>query len=101
LIDLLVVTGYVAAFSMGRFVYKLYVFGHTLDPEAPLTMRPFTPAIFGSKQIANFTTHSYPQLGTLYIGVFTAGVIALLVWHLVAGRRTYTRGLGDPAVKIA
>jgi copper chaperone NosL len=89
LIDLVVVTGYVAAFSMGRFVYKLYVFGHNLDPTAPLTMEPFTPAIFGSKQIANFTTHSYPQLGTFYVGIFSVGIVAVLVWHLAAGRRAH------------
>jgi copper chaperone NosL len=96
LIDLVVVTGYISAFSMGRFVYKLYVFGHNLDPAAPLTMDPFTPAILGSKKIANFTTHSYPQLGTFYVGIFATGVVAITVWHLVAGRRTYVRALPPP-----
>jgi len=91
LIDLTVVTGFVAAYSLGRFVYRLYVFGHSLDPTAPLTLAPFTPAIFGRKQIANFATESYPQLGAVYIGVFMAGVAGLTVYHLVAGRMAAAR----------
>jgi copper chaperone NosL len=82
LIDLLVIAGYVGVFSMGRFVYKLYVFGHTLDPNAPVKVPPFTPAIIGTKQLANFTTHSFPQLGTLYMTVFMLGLAVLTAWHL-------------------
>jgi copper chaperone NosL len=91
LIDLVVLTGYVSIFAFGRFVYKLYVFGHNLDPTAPLKIEPFTPAIFGTKQIANFTTTSTPQLGSLYVGVFATGTAVLLVWHLVAGRLAMLR----------
>jgi len=91
LVDLAVIGGYVGVFAMGKFVYKLYVFGHNLDPDAPIKIKPFTPAIFGSKQIANFTTHSYPQLGSLYIGMFFVGVLGLLGWHLIAGRRQAMR----------
>lgn len=87
LVDLVVMTGFVAAYSMGRFVYKLYVYGHNLDPKAPLEVEPFTPAIFGRKQIANFATESYPQLGSVYVGVFIAGVVGLLLWHLIKGWR--------------
>ena len=91
LVDLVVIAGYVGVFALGKFVYKLYVFGHNLDPDAPIKLEPFTPAIFGSKQIANFTTSSYPQLGSMYIGIFFAGVLGLLGWHLIAGRRQAIR----------
>ena len=91
LVDLAVIAGYIGAFSFGKFVYKLYVFGHNLDPEAPLKIAPFTPAIFGTKQIANFSTSSYPQLGAGYIGVFFVLVLGALGWHLVAGRREAVR----------
>ena len=87
LVDLLVITGYISLFAMGRFVYKLYVYGHDLDPTAPVKVEPFTPAIFGSKRIANFETASYPQVGSVLIGVFVAGVAAVTAWHLIAGRR--------------
>lgn len=91
LIDLVVLAGYIGVFAMGRFVYKLYVFGHNLDPDAPIKLEPFTPAIFGTKQIANFSTSSYPQLGSAYIGVFFAGLFGVLAWHLIAGRRQSLR----------
>ena len=87
LIDLLVIGGYIGLFAFGKFVYKLYVFGHNLDPDAPIKLDPFTPAIFGTKQIANFSTRSFPQLGAIYIGIFFVGVLAIVVWHLFAGRK--------------
>lgn len=86
LIDLVVLTGYITCFAFGRFVYKLYTFGHNLDPQAPLKLDPFTPAILGTKHIANFTTTSTPQLGSLLVGIFATGALVLLVWHLIAGR---------------
>lgn len=91
LVDLVVLTGYVTVFAFGRFIYKLYVFGHTLDPTAAITMKPFTPAIIGTKQVANFTTTSMPQLGTLLVGIFGTGIMALLAWHLIAGRLAMAR----------
>ncbi len=96
LIDLAVLTGYVTVFAFGRFIYKLYVFGHNLDPSAPLTVKPFTPAIFGTKQIANFTTTSTPQLGSLLVGIFATGVLGLLAWHLIAGRLQMLRNAAEP-----
>ena len=92
LVDLVTMTGYVSLFAFGRFVYKLYVFGHNLDPSAPIKVEPFTPAIFGSKQIANFTTHSYPQLGSLFVGIFATGSLVILIWHLISGRLALVRG---------
>lgn len=96
LVDLAVLTGYVTVFAFGRFIYKLYVFGHNLDPSAPLRVKPFTPAIFGTKQIANFTTTSMPQLGSLLVGIFATGVLGLLAWHLIAGRLQMLRNAAEP-----
>jgi hypothetical protein len=93
LVDLVVLGSYIGAFAFGRFVYKLYVFGHNLDPDAPLKIKPFTPAIFGRKQIANFSTESYPQMGTVYIGIFFMGLFGVLAWHLISGRRQAMREL--------
>lgn len=100
LVDLVVVTTFVASYSMGRFVYKLYVYGHNLDPKAPFDVEPFTPAIFGEKQIANFLTESYPQLGSIYIGIFVIGVVAVLAWHLIAGRLAASRAQAAVAVAV-
>ena len=98
LVDLTVVTGYVSLFAFARFVYKLYTFGHTLNPDAPVKIPPFTPVILGTKQIANFTTSSYPGLGTVLIGIFATGVAGVLVWHLVRGRR---RAIAEEARAVA
>ena len=91
LVDLAVITGFIGGFSMFRFVYKLYSYGHNLDPTAPIKIEPFTPAIFGDKQIANFHTASYPQSGTVWIGVFVAIVLGVVAWHLIAGRLAAAR----------
>lgn len=87
LVDLVVVTGYVSGFAFARFVYTLYVFGHHLKPDAPVKVPGFMPAVLGSKQIANFTTHSWPQAGSYCLLIFAVGIGAVLLWHLVSGRR--------------
>lgn len=96
LLDVLVLSGYVTTFAAARFVYRMWIFGHHLDPKAPLTVEPFTPAIFGTKQIANFTTHSMPQAGTVLVGVFLAGLAAVTAWHLVTGRRAALAAMRAP-----
>ena len=91
LIDLVVVAGYVAGFAFARFIYKLWYFGHSLAPDAPIKLTPFTPAVIGKKQVANFAVESWPQTGTLWVTVFLAGIVAVTLWHLIAGRRAATR----------
>ncbi len=101
LVDLGVTTLFIGGFSMFRFVYKLYSFGHNLDPTAPIKLEPFTPAIFGTKQIANFSTTSYPQMGTILIGVFVMIVLGIAAWHLIWGRVTAARADRARAVEAA
>ena len=87
LVDLVVMTTYVSAFAFARFIYMLYQYGHDLSPQAPVKVAPFMPAVLGSKQIANFTTHSYPGWGSALLGLFVVGIVAVLGWHLFRGRR--------------
>lgn len=91
LVDLVVLTTYFGLFSFGRFYYQLYTYGHNLDPTAPIKVEPFTPVLFGQKTIANFTTESYPQMGTWYVTLFATGITIVLLWHLIAGRREAVR----------
>lgn len=98
LIDAAVLTAYVSAFAFARFAYALYTFGHNLADDAPVTVEPFMPALFGTKVIANFTTHSFPKLGSYLMGAFAILVMGTLVWHLIAGRRRAVRELSAPAV---
>jgi len=87
LVDLTVLFLYFSAFSFARFVYKLYVFGHELDPKAAITIDPFMPGVLGSKQIANFATTSLPASGSLWLALFGLGLAAALAWNLAAALR--------------
>jgi copper chaperone NosL len=83
LLDLAVLTGYVMFFALGRYIYRLYVFGHALDPHAEINIQPFMPVVIGTKQVANFTVSSYPRLGGLLMFFFAAGVGVLAIWQLL------------------
>ena len=76
--------GYFTLFAFGRFIHQLYHFGHDLDPRAPMNVDPFMPPILGSKQIANFTSSAYPSIGSVLLGVFVTGLVAVLIVQLRA-----------------
>lgn len=75
-VDLGVLFLYFTVFSLGNFYYRLYTYGHTLDPKAPMTIEPFTPVMLGSQKIANFVQTSLPQSGGYMLGVFVVLIIA-------------------------
>ncbi len=81
LIDVSFLSLFVCLFALGRFVYKLYAFGHFLDPHAAIHMDPFMPVILGTKQIANFTTHSFPRWGSAYVAANVLCSIAVTIRH--------------------
>lgn len=87
LIDLAVLTGYFGAFSIGRFVYMLYRYGHDLDPHAPITLPSFMPPVLGTKQMGNFTVSSFPAAGSWLLSLFAIVVAALAVWHVLRSER--------------
>jgi hypothetical protein len=87
LIDLSMVAAFIMVAAFGRFVAVLWRFGHDLDPTAPVRVQPFMPAVIGSKQIANFTTWSMPQLGSVCLGAFTVGIWCTTLLCLYAGRQ--------------
>lgn len=100
LMDLVVVTGYFSAFAFSRFVYRLWVFGHTLAPDAPVHIKGFMPVVFGHRTVANFETYSYPQAGAYCLAVFVLGTVAILAWHLVSGRRRVVGELEGPNAAV-
>lgn len=95
LVDLAVISGYVSLFAFARFIYRLWYFGHSLAPDAPIRLKPFTPAILGEKQVANFATASWPHGAAYCVGVFLAGVVSILAYHLVTGRRAAVKRGGQ------
>ena len=49
--------------GLGLMRYRLWQFGHQLDPLAAITIDPFTPPMVGLNQIAQFATYSYFSWG--------------------------------------
>lgn len=91
MIDLSMIAAYISVVAFGRFLCMLWEFGHNLDPTAAVTIEPFMPVVIGSKKIANFMTHSMPQLGSVLLGVFMIGVWGITLWYLWRGRRESAR----------
>lgn len=78
-IDLFVLAAYFGAFSIGAFYYRLWWYGHNLDPHAPVHIPSFTPLILGTQKIANFTQSSFPELGTYLLWLFMV-LLILAIW---------------------
>jgi len=77
-VDLGVSFTYFTLFSLGSFYYRLYSYGHQLDPHAPMTIHPFTPILLGSQKIANFVQTSLPQAGGVLFTLFPIFIAAAL-----------------------
>ncbi len=82
-VDLLVLFTCFGGASMWMFYARLYEYGHNLDPRAAVKVAPFTPPIFGTSQLANFTVESYPAMATYLLGAFAAvlAMAILLAWR--------------------
>jgi hypothetical protein len=87
LVDLFVLYLYFGLFSLWSFGYKLYWYGHNLDPKASVRVDPFMPPLFGSRKLANFEVYSYPAAGSYALAAVAAvlAVSLLLAWR--QGRR--------------
>ena len=84
LVDVFVLFIYFGLFSMWSFYHRMYMYGHNLDPTAAIKVPPFTPPIFGSKQVGNFMVYSFPSIGSYALFVFP---ILLLIAILLSARR--------------
>ncbi len=75
----LAVLGIVGAGGLSTAAYRLYQYGHNLDPSAPVKIAPFTPVFLGTNQLANFTTTGSLGLGAyLLLAAAALGVVVLL-----------------------
>lgn len=75
-----------AAAGIYDFYLWEYDYGHNLDPKAIMkftnpdgSIMGFQPPLFGSKEILNFTAHSYPQLGAYMLAAGIAGSLVAFV----------------------
>jgi copper chaperone NosL len=79
LVDVSVMFLYFGLFSLWSFYHRLSQYGHNLDPTAAVKIPPFSPPLFGEKQLANFTVYSYPGPASfMLVGFFL--LVAVAVW---------------------
>lgn len=50
-------------FFLMEYSAWLWWFGHNLNEMGAFTVKPFMPTVFGQGKVAQFTTHSYPDIG--------------------------------------
>ena len=63
--------------------WRLYTFGHSMDPHAPIRLKPFTPLVLGTSQMGNFVS-----TGQISAGVFVLiAAAAVLILGARAARR--------------
>jgi hypothetical protein len=81
-------------------LYDFYLwehdYGHDLDPKAIMkftnpdgSVMGFQPPLFGTKNILNFTAHSYPRLGAYFLGLG----IGLSFFAYLAGKKMQKKSL--------
>jgi hypothetical protein len=83
LVDVAVLYLYFGVFALWSFAYKMYQYGHRLDPRAAVRVDPFMPPLFGYKKLANFEVYAYPQLGSYALGLAAAILLVavFLTWR--------------------
>jgi hypothetical protein len=83
LVDVTVLYLYFGLFALWSFAYKMYQYGHQLDPRAAVRIDPFMPPLFGYKKLANFEVYAYPQLGSYALGAAAVLLLAAvaLAWR--------------------
>jgi nitrous oxidase accessory protein len=77
---------------MFHFARWLKDYGSDLDPRAALKMGAFSPPLLGTNHLGNFTAHSYPEVGALFL--LLAGLMGpvLVCMDLIEMRRSAARG---------
>lgn len=58
------------AVGLYDFYTWLYDYGHNLDPRAPIKIpgMVYQPPLLGSKWLLNFHSHSFPAIGSYFVG---------------------------------
>lgn len=74
--------------------WRLYTFGHSLNPKAPIRLKPFTPLVVGDTSMGNFISTGRLSWGFACI---VAAAIVLWLGARLSGRRPRH---GIPAARI-
>lgn len=68
--------GTASSLASSILIYRLYTYGHNLDPKAPIDIDPFMPPPLGVNQLANFHVTTFFHVGTF---VFALGLLGIAV----------------------
>lgn len=61
---------------MADLQWWLYDFGHSLDPHAPIRLKPFTPRVIGSARMGNFSSSGLPSWGLVALWAAALALVA-------------------------
>ena len=88
---------------MADIQWRLYQFGHTMNPKAPIRLKPFTPLVIGESTLGNF--HATGMIATGALCLFGAAALLLLAGYLErrqrAARALYVPGAIAAALALA
>ncbi|GBC85330.1 hypothetical protein HRbin11_01779 [bacterium HR11] len=73
---------------LGDLYYWLYQYGHRLDPHAPIRIRPFTPPLWGTGQIAQFQAVASLEVG---FWVVLAAALSVTIGSFLRGQARSVR----------
>ena len=80
---------------LGMVYFWMYRFGHELNPDAPVTVSPFTPTLIGVGDIGNFHTVGLPGPGFyLILGAALAVAAAFLIRRRICGGCRHAKDCG-------
>ena len=88
LVDVFVIFIYFSLYSFWSFYYRLYSYGHNLDPTAAIKVPPFTPPLFGEEVVGNFTVYSYPDVASYVFLAYGVLLLAAIVWAWRVNRKS-------------
>ena len=80
--------------------WRLYEFGHTLNPTAPIRLKAFTPLVVGETLMGNFTSWAMVSWG-FWCLIAAALLLALPLVRARRARRARTAGAGHAAAVAA
>jgi len=67
----------------------LWWYGHSLNRMGAFTLKPFMPTVFGDGKVAQFTTHSYPDIG---FGLMVGAALLLALAALIRRKQLHEAG---------
>lgn len=83
---------------LGDLQWRLYEFGHSLDPKAPIRLKAFTPLVIGETTMGNFVSTGMLSWG---VGCIVAAAIVLLLGARFGGHRSTSAMRPSPGIKPA